>query len=418
MDTDILKTLISLCRHLGIQVLLFGPGYGQIEHIDYGFRRKIFGGFDYGGIADILKRHLEADVCYLCEDDLKLHYTLFRFPESVSQKDTFPTDASSEPGCEVCCIGPILYESMDGRTLRELAEKLGILPPMQQDFMEFYHRIPLFPSYDMWNQLIGFFLGQCGISLKSLLLDNNALNLFAAAPPDYVIPDIPESAQNDVEERYKWENALMSAVAAGNLQQSMDAYFQLSKYKIPARVADPLRDRKNLLFAFNTLLRKAVERSHVHPLHIDNLSRQLSIQVESILAPDQLVSMPHIIIRKYCMLVNNYSRRAFSSLVQTCMDYVDFHYNSELSLSGLATMCSVSSSYLSSLFKREVGMTITDYIHYTRIHQSLILLNASNLSVGEIASRCGFSDANYFTRTFKKLQGKTPKAYRGDMGIN
>lgn len=418
MNPEIFETFISLCRHLGIQVLFLGRDYGQIEQIDYGFRGRIFGNFDYGRITNSLERHLETDVCYLCEDDLKLHYTLFRFPRSLFPEHGFPADASAQSDGGVCCIGPILYEPMDKHTLLELAEKFGILPPLQQDFTEFYHRIPLFPSFDTWNQLIGFFLGQWGIPLKYLRIDNDALKLLATAPPDYAIPDMSESDQRDVEERYKWENALMSAVAAGNLQQSMDAYFQLSKYPISARAADPLRDRKNLLFSFNTLLRKAVERSHVHPLHIDNLSRQLSIQIESALAPDQLNSMSHAIIRKYCMLVNNYSRRAFSSLVQTCMDYVDFHYNSDLSLSGLATMCSVSSSYLSSLFKKEVGMTITDYIHYTRIRQSLILLNASSLSVGEIASRCGFSDANYFTRTFKKLQGKTPKAYRGDMGMN
>ena len=85
---------------------------------------------------------------------------------------------------------------------------------------------------------------------------------------------------------------------------------------------------------------------------------------------------------------------------------------------GRGLSCSVSSSYLSALFKKETSMTVTDYIHYTRIRQALFLLNVSGLSVGEIASRCGFSDANYFTRTFKKLQGKTPKSYRRDMGIN
>lgn len=408
MDAEILKTLISLCRHLGIQVLLFGQDYDQIQKIDYGFRGKMFRNYDYQELADTMERHLKSGVYYLYEDDLKLHYTLFRFPEGVSPK----------PEQKVCCIGPLLYEPVDGKTILALMEKWGILLPLQQEFTEFYHRIPLFPSFDMWNQMIGFFLGQYGIPLKFLSLDNNALGLFFSYTPDYSIPDMSDAALKSVEERYQWENALMSAVAAGNLQQSMDAYFQLSKHKIPARTAELLRDRKNLLFSFNTLLRKAVERSHVHPLHIDNLSRQLAIQIESILVPEQLNSMPHTIIRKYCMLVNNYSRRAYSTLVQTCMDYIDFHYNSDLSLSGLATMCSVSSSYLSSLFKKEVGLTITDYIHYTRIHQSLVLLNASSLSVGEIASRCGFSDANYFTRTFKKLQGKTPKAYRGDMGIN
>ncbi|MCI9338744.1 MAG: AraC family transcriptional regulator [Lachnospiraceae bacterium] len=413
MNPGIFDTFVSLCRCLGIQVLLFGPDYNEIQNIDYGFRGKIFRNFDYGRLADALNRHLDSGVYYLYEDDLKLHYTLIRFP-----RDSEAPGLSSGPGSCICSIGPLLHAPINKSALLELMEKQGIMPPLQQDFIEFYHRVPLFPSLDVWNQLVGFFLNQYGFPPKFIEINNDSLDFSPACTPDCPFPDMPDVAIKAVEERYQWENALLTAVAAGNLQQSMDAFFQLSQYKIPARISDPIRNQKNLLLSFNTLLRKAVERSHVHPLHIDNLSRQLSIQIESALMPDQLMPLPSTLVRRYCMLVNNYSRRAYSFLVQTCMDYVDFHYNADLSLSSLADLCSVSSSYLSSLFKKETNMTVTDYIHYTRIRQALFLLNASNLSVGEIASRCGFSDANYFTRTFKKLQGKTPKIYRKDMGIN
>lgn len=413
MNSEVFGTFVSLCRCLGIQVLLFGPDYSQIREIDYGFRGEIFQNFDYDRLARMLEQHLETGVFYLYEDDMKLHYTLFRFPEG-----SLVPQASPEPARTVCCIGPLLHEPFSRSGLLELMDKLGIMPPLQQNFIEFYHRIPLFPSFETWNQLVGFFLNECGISLKYLEINNDSLEFSPACTPDRFLSDMSDVSSKALEERYKWENELLAAVAAGNLKQSMDALFQLSQYKIPARLADPIRNQKNLLLSFNTLLRKAVERSHVHPLHIDTLSRQLSIQIESVLMPDHLTPLPGILIRKYCMLVNNYSRRAYSPLVQTCLDYVDFHYNADLSLSSLAAVCSVSSSYLSSLFKKETGMTITDHIHFTRIQQSLFLLNASSLSVGEIASRCGFSDANYFTRTFKKLQGKTPKNYRRDMGIS
>lgn len=413
MNSEIFGTFVSLCRSLGIQVLLFGPDYSLIRDIDYGFRGEIFQDFDYGGLARQLDEHLEAGVFYLYEDDMKLHYTLFCLPEG-----NLPADISPESDRVVCCIGPLLHESISRPGLFELMDKLEIMPPLQQNFIEFYHRIPLFPSFDTWNQLVSFFLNECGITLKYLEINNDTLEFSPACTPSRAVPDMSDVASKALEERYKWENALLAAVAAGNLKQSMDALFQLNQYKIPARIADPIRNQKNLLLSFNTLLRKAVERSHVHPLHIDTLSRQLSIRIESTLMPDQLTSLPGILIRKYCMLVNNYSRRTYSPLVQTCMDYVDFHYNADLSLSSLAAMCSVSSAYLSALFKKETGMTITDHINFTRIQQSLFLLNASSLSIGEIASRCGFSDANYFTRTFKKLQGKTPKSYRQDIGMN
>lgn len=412
MNSEKFYTFLSLCRCLGIQVLLFGPDYSQIQDIDYGFRGKTFQDYDYQKLAHMLEQRLKAGVFYLYEDDLRLHYSLFRLPA-----DSIPPDLSSEPNRTVCCIGPLLHEPISSSALLELMDKLGIMLPLQQNFIEFYHRIPLFPSFELWNQIVSFFLNECGIPLKFLEINNDSLEFSPVDTQAAPSSDMTDVTSKALEERYKWENALLDAVAAGNVKQSMDTLFRLSQYKIPLRSADLLRSQKNLLLSLNTLLRKAVERSHVHPLHIDALSRQLSIQIESMLVPDHLAPLPGLLIRKYCMLVNNYSRRAYSPLVQTCLDYVDFHYNTNLSLSSLAAMCSVSSSYLSSLFRKETGMTITDHIHFTRIQHSLFLLNTSNLSVSEIAFRCGFSDANYFTRTFKKLQGKTPKSYRSDIGM-
>ena len=121
------------------------------------------------------------------------------------------------------------------------------------------------------------------------------------------------------------------------------------------------------------------------------------------------------IVRRYCLLVQNYSRQNVSSLVRTCLNHIDFHYAEDLSLSQMATMCSVSSTHLSAQFRKEVQMTLTDYINHTRIHQALILLNTTALPIQEIAFQCGFSDANYFARTFKKLQGQAPTAYRSGL---
>jgi len=55
---------------------------------------------------------------------------------------------------------------------------------------------------------------------------------------------------------------------------------------------------------------------------------------------------------------------------------------------------------------------LTDYINSTRIRHSLILFNTTALSIQEISLKCGFTDSNYFTRTFKKFQGLSPKKYR------
>ena len=83
-----------------------------------------------------------------------------------------------------------------------------------------------------------------------------------------------------------------------------------------------------------------------------------------------------------------------------------------LSLESLATRFAVNKNYLSNRFHKEVGMTLTDYINQTRIHRAVRLLEKTPLPLQEIAEQCGFTDANYFTRIFKKVNGISPNEYR------
>jgi YesN/AraC family two-component response regulator len=110
-------------------------------------------------------------------------------------------------------------------------------------------------------------------------------------------------------------------------------------------------------------------------------------------------------IRHYCLLVQQHSLEKYSGAVRSCLNYIDFHYQESLNLEGLAVRFSVNKNYLSSRFHREVGMTVTDYINHIRVLRSEELLGKTLLSMQEVAERCGFSDANYFTRIFKKLNG-------------
>lgn len=403
MNIEQFEMMASMCRFLGIQILVFDEKHEQIEQIDFGFRKKMLTGYDYQNVARQMKQYLEPGVFYLYEDDMGLHYSMLRFTKE---------DAAAAGSCSFC-IGPILYQPVSRRFAVELVEKLKIPARYQQDFIEHYNRIPIVPYYDLWNHLLTFFMQQCQITIKDMRQVNaETIKTHPASDYQYLAPDTPDVALTAIEQRYQLENEMLIAVAAGDTKKALEAHYQFVQHKLLPRTADPIRDRKNIMFTFNTLLRKAVEQAKVHPLHIDNLSRQFAVQIETALTIGQLDSLSTTMLRKYCMLVNNYSRRSYSRLVQTCMDYVDFHYSGELSPAGLAAMCYVTPSYLSTLFKKETGITITDYINSTRIRQSMIFLNVSRMSVGEIASRVGFSDANYFTRTFKKLLGKTPKAYR------
>jgi len=80
-----------------------------------------------------------------------------------------------------------------------------------------------------------------------------------------------------------------------------------------------------------------------------------------------------------------------------------------------AALLNVSPSYLSTLFRKETGITLTEFVNRKRAEYGVLLLNTTSMQVQAIAQHCGISDINYFTRIFKKYIGKTPKEYRNSI---
>lgn len=403
MTIDILDIVTALMDSQGIQVLFLSPPYDNITQLDYGFRRRLYQDFDYSQTIEDIENACQPGILLTLEDDLFLYYTAFRFPQNVEE----------EYGHRYCLIGPVLFQPISNSAFLNLMQSKNIPPDLYPEVQEFFNQIPLISSYDRWDtQTITlcsrFFQEDVQFRLARATISAS----FHPGYSDYKVNPSPEIAMSVVEDRYQTEDEMLKAISVGNTERALIYHQKFRQFKILPRTSDSLRNKKNLMFTLNTLLRKAVQAGRVHPMHIDNLSSQLAIQIESCANEHQLDQLSTSMIRKYCLLVKNYSRKAYSSLVQTCMDYVDFHYASELSLDSLAKLCAVTNSYLSSLFKKEVNMTLTDYINLTRIRQSLILLNTTTLPIQEIAVQCGFSDSNYFARTFKKFQGQSPKGYR------
>ena len=75
----------------------------------------------------------------------------------------------------------------------------------------------------------------------------------------------------------------------------------------------------------------------------------------------QLETLENEITRKYCLLVQSYSLRKYSKPVQNIINYFSFNLSDDLSLNTISAEFALNSSYLSSLFKRETGSTLTNF---------------------------------------------------------
>lgn len=94
------------------------------------------------------------------------------------------------------------------------------------------------------------------------------------------------------------------------------------------------------------------------------------------------------------------------------LTYLQFNYTKKIYLSEIADELHCSVSYISHTFKKRTGVNVNTYLNNLRIASAKKMLRDTGLSVSEISNLNGFSDSNYFSNSFKKATGLTPKAYR------
>ena len=92
--------------------------------------------------------------------------------------------------------------------------------------------------------------------------------------------------------------------------------------------------------------------------------------------------------------------------------FISQNLHTDLSLTSLADSVHLSSSYLSRLFKKETGVTVTDYITAERMEKARQLLEQTDQSIESITQQVGYPTHHYFTKRFKQRYGVTPKEYR------
>lgn len=106
------------------------------------------------------------------------------------------------------------------------------------------------------------------------------------------------------------------------------------------------------------------------------------------------------------------SRTVYGERIFETMRYIRDHAEESINLSSLANMVSLSPNYYATLFKQMAGCSFSEYLGNVRMERACTLLDTTELSVLEIAQRCGYSDMTYFIRFFKQKMGKPPRRWR------
>ena len=136
----------------------------------------------------------------------------------------------------------------------------------------------------------------------------------------------------------------------------------------------------------------------------DELNKKFYPNIESTLSPLTVCMLNSI--------KNNLESENLPETVRKIIDYIHKNLSNKITLRDIGEYTFFSPIYCDTLFKNTIGRSIIDYVIELRIEEAKKLILHDTSSLSEIAEEVGFSDYNYFARTFKKRCGYTPHAYK------
>lgn len=138
--------------------------------------------------------------------------------------------------------------------------------------------------------------------------------------------------------------------------------------------------------------------------------------IEEIDSIEELSSWITVIMHRFIQYSFDFTGVKHSDVLYKIIQYVKANYNKKITLDDIASNVYLSRSYISSMFKEEMGEGLVSYINKVRVEKSKLLLLNESVSLVNVGGMCGFEDQSYFTKVFKSIVGVSPKRYRDCRG--
>ena len=397
-----LDLLINILKNFHINTNIITRGSVPVAKADLGLRAFLGMESDYESLFSI--KNIESNTVYKITDTFNCCYVFILL--------------SDLPEKTALVIGPFTNVEITKQMLLQAAEEYEIIPEVFSQIEKYYTNIPVLTNEStlfailnafgerLWGSLENFRIKSSKQTASRAEIEKN-FKRFGAQPSEEANLSI-----QTLEMRYAKENDLLDAVARGMVNKAELMFSDTSRTRPEQRIADPVRSFKNYTIILNTLLRKAAERGGVHPLHIDTLSSDFAKRIELINSVEAGAALQKEMARSYATLVRDHSVKQYSHPVKQIILNVEYDLTADLTLKKFARMLNLNPSYLSALFRKETGMTLTEFVTKKRIEHAADLLSSTGLQIQTIAQQCGMLDVNYFTKAFKKIYKVTPSEYR------
>jgi AraC-like DNA-binding protein len=395
MNADFLSFITGLLEKESIHYTVLKEPFENLREVDCRFRAIFDRTRGYESFLAFLENHCGPDTILQFSDKFKTIYTAVALPADNRQRSFL-------------VIGPFLDHHLSEQETDLLCHDLEIAPVFCKSMREYYYATPLLDSRSLYRILMqvavfGLF-GTDRFVFKETEME--------ATPVATAGRTIAPTETFPMERDGQKEDLLLSAIGKGDadkagtyLEDYVSEFPQAKDHGLP-------RESKNRAIAFNALVKKTLEQEEVHPFYTESNAQTFDRLIEQATTVPALRSVLIDLTEASCALVRDHSLKKYPAVLKNVITYAEFNFPEPLSLRDLAHRYSINPSYLSMLFRKHLGITMTEFINALRLDHAKGLLKNTALPIKEIAKASGFEDVNYFTRVFKKTEGTTPRDFR------
>ena len=390
---QLLKVVLMEAFH--VEALLLAYPFENLQQIDHGIRAMVWTDYHDDNSKNALTLSPEPYQLLVIKSNLGFYNILVyisigEYPEFIS-------------------VGPFRDEELSADYYTQIIKDANLEPQHIASMKQVYERLPLAQAdavIKVTQHIISNFIPEFAtIEPRNIQYSeqNREVNINT---------DIIQNYSAEYTEQYKMLLfSFLNKLKTGDFpeaKKAMTAYLDKNVFAMSTN----LHNHKLDLHVLNDFCHLALLDTTIHPMHTLKLALSIKMKIDGTLSQTKLNQLPNEICRKYCMLVKNYANTEYSKLTREIISYIQLHLEEELSLASLAKHFERNASVLSNLFSQETKISLTKFIHQTRIQEAVRLFNTTNMSVSEVALSVGYQDFSYFSKVFSKSIGCSPKEYK------
>ena len=180
---------------------------------------------------------------------------------------------------------------------------------------------------------------------------------------------------------------------------------------------DTLRSHKNNILVLLILCSRASMRGGLSPEIAYNLNDYYAQKIEQCQSMADTTKLGAQILEDYVARVRESRENPdVSDSIRNSCEYIKAHLTEPIQVKKLAQQSGYAEYYFSHKFKKEMGVSVKEYILHEKINQAKVMLTSSDESIQKIGDSLAFGSRSYFYTCFQKAEGMSPSEYRNTKG--